>query len=339
MADREAKPAPQPQQQAASADITVAELVDRLLDWTKANRSARTLKNQSVALIPWLDWLEAKGLGQLTAEDCRAFHAEDYVQSKEKWGPSITHTVLTNIKRVFSHALKRGYIDTHRMHTVEKPTPKARTTYVDQEAYERLLEAIDAATGRGYAAFRDLVVALWNTGARPDELYRLQPRHYRGDGLIEFPVDESKGKRRARRIILDAETQEIVERRIAAGAEYVFTTSTGSQWQSTSVYQRFARIAKKGAPKVTAYMFRHGFATRNRKAGEVSDLDIGILMGHSRGSVVLAQVYDKSDQDLEHMRELAAKTGGAAAAKARKKKAKKARKRAARAKKAGKKKS
>ena len=60
--------------------------------------------------------------------------------------------------------------------------------------------------------FQDYCLFGLHTGARPQEIGRMETRHYeRENSRIMFPKDESKGKKRPRFIYLDDTAKEIVE--------------------------------------------------------------------------------------------------------------------------------
>lgn len=59
---------------------------------------------------------------------------------------------------------------------------------------------MELATGEN---FKDLLVAAWETGARPKELTRVEPRHLDlTNGRWVFPIEESKGNKRPRVVYL-----------------------------------------------------------------------------------------------------------------------------------------
>ena len=76
--------------------------------------------------------------------------------------------------------------------------------------------------------------------------------------------------------------------------------------------ERFGRaVAAAGLREnLTAYCFRHAFATRMLEAG-VSPSDVAALLGHS-GTAVLERVYSHVLANTQRLRDVAGRLDGAA---------------------------
>jgi site-specific recombinase XerD len=88
----------------------------------------------------------------------------------------------------------------------------------------------------------------------------------------------------------------------------LFTNSRGKPWTSDAVNCRFSRLKQKLGVRYSAYLFRHGFATRLLVQG-VDHLTVAELLGHSDGTM-LAKVYQHLDQSDAHLREALRKASG-----------------------------
>ena len=120
----------------------------------------------------------------------------------------------------------------------EVPGADRRETLISLEDYERLLPLIRDET------FRDLVVATWDTGCRPQESLRLESRHVDlARQRWVFPKTESKGKRQPRIVYLSAAAVEITRRRMALfPTGPLFRNSEGRPWTTAAVNCQFDRL-------------------------------------------------------------------------------------------------
>ena len=68
-------------------------------------------------------------------------------------------------------AEKIGHISHSPIKHMERPTPGRRDFVIKPQLYKRILAAIRD------QEFKDLVVTAWETGARPQEIFRVEARH------------------------------------------------------------------------------------------------------------------------------------------------------------------
>ena len=104
---------------------------------------------------------------------------------------------------------------------------------------------------------------MFSTGARPQEMRRMEARHYESAFVrLVLLREESKGKKRRRVVYLDGIACEIVERLIACHPRGpVFRNSRGQPWTADALSARFRRLRKKlSMPKLCAYTLRHSYA-------------------------------------------------------------------------------
>jgi integrase len=141
--------------------------------------------------------------------------------------------------------------------------------------------------------FRDLLTILWETGCRPIEARTVEAKHIHGNRAV-FERINSKGKRIQRTVYFNDKAMRIINRQLKKyPTGPLLRNSKGKPWTKDAIKCRFQRLDLPF--EVSAYDFRHGFATRAIESGKVSDLEIALLMGH-RDTRMLATVYQHVGQ-------------------------------------------
>jgi integrase len=118
--------------------------------------------------------------------------------------------------------------------------------------------------------FRDLLVASYDCGARPQEVKRLEARHV--DLQLQravLPADETKGKHQPRTIYFPTDrTLKILERLMARHPEGpLFRNRRGNAWTGNAVKRRFEELDAVVGRRITQYMFRRTWITQRLIAG------------------------------------------------------------------------
>jgi integrase len=123
----------------------------------------------------------------------------------------------------------------------------------------------------------------WETGARPDELFRLESRHFQKSAVSStwvFSPEESKIRSASRVVYLSPKAVEITERLISECSSGPLLKNTrGNPWNNYSTDCVLKRLHRAGLPKHDLYGWRHGFAVRHFNSG-TDCLLIATLMGH-----------------------------------------------------------
>lgn len=114
---------------------------------------------------------------------------------------------------------------------------------------------------------RDLLLALWFTGARPSELRTLTVGEVVRDGECWFatPVRHKNAWRGHRRIIqIGPKARAVFARRLEGKTpgEYVFDTSAGRCYGETCFAQEVRRACERAGVSFTAYNLRYSLAAR-----------------------------------------------------------------------------
>ena len=189
-------------------------------------------------------------------------------------------------------------MDTNSIKTMRKPTPVVRQEYLPADTWERVLEL---ATDQ---EFRDYLVIMLTTGARPQELPIIEAEHFDGQKIV-LPIDKSKGRRRSRVIYVPPEALEIVER---LSKQYpqgtLLRNSKGNPWNKDSVNCRFKTLKRKlNMPKLCATTLRHSYAHHRLTNGQDA-LTVFKLMGHV-DTRMIATRYGHLDANSDYMQEAA----------------------------------
>lgn len=148
----------------------------------------------------------------------------------------------------------------------------------------------------------DIVTVLKETGCRPHEARRVEARHLdRADKCWVFPIDESKGEREKRVVLLTDRAFEICQRLALKHPEGpIFRNSKGRPWTRHALVSRLYRLSKKLGFHVCPYAVRHTFATDAIYRG-VDLQTIAVLMGHANLNM-LSRVYQHIRKRSDHLR-------------------------------------
>ena len=160
--------------------------------------------------------------------------------------------------RAFNWAEKSGHIERSRIRHAEKPTPDKREHHVSPDEHALVLGRVCDQD------FRDLLTLAWETGARPQELFRVAARHVDlANARWVFPKDESKGKKQSRTVYLSDIELEITQRAMSKWPEgLLLRNRDGEPWCAFSTNCRFRRLTKHVGHKFCLYSWRHGYAHR-----------------------------------------------------------------------------
>lgn len=154
--------------------------------------------------------------------------------------------------------------------------------------------AILASAGR---ALRDVALVLANCGARPMEIAGATAADWDGAlGAFVYHKEESRGadegthksrmRGKDRFIFLTGDALELVEKRVAERPTGpLFRTRGGYPWTAQRLAHAFTHLAKRlKIASLSAYSFRHTFATRWLLAGEPVDM-LAELLGNSPATI------------------------------------------------------
>jgi len=218
--------------------------------------------------------------GSLNAASMKPWQLTSWVESHTTWRTDAALAGGCNAVRIaFSWAARMGVI---------AGDPFCGIRYVSHDTREAISLAEHAAliTRCGDPVFCDMLTFLWETGARPEELTRLQKTQIRFDlGLLV--IREHKTAKRThedREIPITSKLRVVLERTLLRWptSPHVFLTQTGNPWKvSCSLSHKFRRLrrAAKVRPEISLYSYRHALATRLITSG-VPDIIVARILGH-----------------------------------------------------------
>jgi integrase len=218
-----------------------------------------------------------------------------YTAKNPKWSSTYQRDCIRSVQRAFRWAHRLGIIDRNPMEFIDKPAARRREQIVTVNDYPTVLAEIKS------PCFKNLVKAAWETGARPQELTRVEVRHVDlANSRWVFPPTEAKGKKRHRIIYLNPEALSLTCDALAnvkSGA--LFRNRRGNPWHPYAVNCQFTRLKERIGRRLCLYVFRHSFATRMLTAG-VDPMTVATLLGHADTSM-LGKIYQHLTQCPNHL--------------------------------------
>jgi integrase len=266
----------QPKRECVQLQSTLA-IMDAYLDWTQRHRAPRTYTWYRDYCQSFADTLPHG----MPVHHLKPWHVQSWLDKFPHWNGGHRRGAITAIQRVFRWAEKMGYIDRSPIAFLEKPPAGNRNGIISPKEYAAILANISD------DAFRDVVITVWETGCRPQEVTAVEARHVDlANSRWVFPPPEAKVKSRPRVVYLPDQARAITERLVAAyPIGPLFRNRRGRPWTAMSINCRFNRLKETLGRKYCLYLFRHSFATRMLEAG-VDALTVAILLGHANPAML-----------------------------------------------------
>ena len=285
---------------ASAPTETVGALLEKYLDWCEHNLAAATFKKNRFHVKRFGAYIKPK----LSTADLKPLHVQRWIDRQYR-GKSATYKniAITAVKAAFNWAAEQGYIGHSPIARMKKPRCASREFYIPVVDWLRLLNA-----ARGQE-FKELVIVMFASGARPQEMRQIAARHYDPELVrVVLRREESKGEKRRRVIYLDDLSRAIVERLVARHPRGpLFRNSRGKPWTADAFSARFRRLRIKLAmPELCAYTLRHSYAHWQLTSGTDAHF-VSKLLGHSDGRM-LATRYGHIERDAAFMRRMAKNT-------------------------------
>lgn len=277
----------------APTGVLAEDIIKDFLAWSELNQAKSTYKNYKWYLDSFREFI-----GKTKLTDLKPFHVARWLD-RNGWTGNTGNGAVRAAVRPFSWAAKLGVISVNPLSKVERPSPTPRECYISPSQTDQLMNAVKD------DAFRDVLTILRETGCRPQEMRRMEARHFDRQ-TITFPRLESKGKKRQRIIVLTPTALAVIQRlALKHPTGPLFRNMDGVPWKSMALINRFARLSKKLGFPVSAYVLRHAWVTDALMNG-VEPLTVATLAGHSSIKMVWS-VYQSLQLQKDHMREAALK--------------------------------
>lgn len=213
--------------------------------------------------------------------ELRPWHLVSWVESHATWIKVATLAHATNaVRGCFTWACRMGMTNNDPFRGVRYVSHDTRQPITNDEHETLLARTRDE-------NFKDLLIFLWDSGMRPDELTRMEWSWVRYDlDAIVFAVHKTRRRTGLlREIPLTDRMREVLVRccQRRPGSVLVFMTNTGRRWiVSNNLAQKFRRARERAKLRndLTLYSYRHSEATRLLAAG-TPDILAAKILGHS----------------------------------------------------------
>ena len=279
------------------SELTVAQLLERYLDWVQANRKPNTYKRVRRFLSQF-----AKSVGHHTkATSISGADLTNWVESEKGWNSTTRADGITAVVRSFNWACERKHLTNPIGKIPNRPRRKRRETVFSVDDWKQLRGLVKD------QPFGDLLDFMYETGCRPIEARTIEARHIDlKNSVVVLPPSEAKGERHERVIFLSEKAVDICKRRMHEFPIGPIMRNTKKRpWNKNSVNCRFHRLKKKFNKNCHAYAVRHTFATSALTSG-MDSLTVAQLMGHA-STDTLAKTYAHLARNPNYLREQARK--------------------------------
>ena len=218
----------------------------------------------------------------------------------KSWGPTSRADAVAEVRALYRWGLREGLLTSNPLEALRSPPRRERREQIlDPDQIGDVLAQVQS------FEFRELLLWLWLTGARPKEARTLEARHVEWDRALVVRTDhKSYSRTRKPRVIPLSWAAFLITRRAAwlHPSGPIFRNSRGLPWTKDAVHNQVWRLRQRtgrGA-ELVAYALRHGFATRLLE--QTGDLALGAaVLGHS-STAMLSRVYGHLEGRHEHLR-------------------------------------
>ena len=297
--------------QPVTADCRVADLLDRYLGYVKEHKAPSTYNSACYALSSFAAFVGDR----LQVSHLKPHHVYEWIDQQHRLRKAgnkhaatddrpttdtYRHNLIRTVKGAFKWAEDMEYLDRSPIRKVKLPAPRHRDVYLMPEQWDKLVALVAKAHDGG--CLLDLIVAMKETGCRPQEVRRVEARHLdRKDRCWVFPVEESKGKKEKRVVLLTDRVFDTCQRlALKYPTGPIFRSSDGNPWTRHTLGYRLYRLSKRLGFHVCAYAIRHTFATDAIIRG-VDLQTIATLMGHV-DLKMLSRIYQHIRKRSGHLR-------------------------------------
>jgi integrase len=208
-------------------------------------------------------------------------HAESFAR-RPTWSSSTRNDCLGTLATCFRWAERFRIVERSPLHGLRLPPKESQgaETVISEPAYRRLVAATSG-------DFRALIRFLWLTGCRPSEATNLTVERVDWKSasiVLRTHKCSHRGKRRV--IFLSAQALAVVRaQRDRYSTGHLFRHRGGTAFGRAMLAQKFWRLSKRLGVRLTAYGFRHTFATDALSRG-IPDTHVAELLGHSGTSML-----------------------------------------------------
>jgi integrase len=294
-----------PSEALAEPDALVIELCQKFLAWQKRRGSEGTYDFYFKPLDSFTSFLGP----QKKLRDLKPYHVQEWLDTKyPKVGQNYRYNLIRAVKRPFNWARKLGYLASDPLAMVSKGSQTSRQCYIEPDQWNELMRLVKP------GPFRDFLILLRATGARPQEVRKVEARHFdRKNECWRFPVKETKMGLEERIIHLNdaaGVALALTKRRVLEYPEGpIFRNSRGLPWTKNALRLHFRQLRTRKKNPLTfsasCYVIRHTYATDALAAG-IDIQTVATQLGH-RDLRMLSQVYQHLKRKQKFLKEAQAK--------------------------------
>lgn len=256
------------------------------------------LKNRATATYGWYrDRLQyfKDAIPNTLVDRLEPDRVQDWLDA-QSWSDGYKRGIVTAIKSAFRWAYRLRKIRRNPVDVLIPPEASPSEEFLTDAEFKKLLANVKD------EPFRDVLILMRHTGARPQELTKLEARHV-FDGYCQFLRAESKGKKKERVIFLDDVAQKIIDKWKEKNPEGpILRNFHGRPWKANAFACRFKRLEGKVGKRITMYSIRHGFAHASLTKAKLSPEVVATLMGHKSTRMVYT-TYGHMMKNTKFMRE------------------------------------
>ncbi|WP_422929065.1 tyrosine-type recombinase/integrase [Singulisphaera sp. PoT] len=237
--------------------------------------------------------------GRMKVSDLKPHHVLSWVKTR-KWTKATMRGTVVAIKVCFAWLAKSGNIASNPLSDIKPPRANRRERTLTPDERERIASIANP-------QLLDYLNALSWTGCRPGEIMRLEAKHIDFEaGWAALPGKTTNATGLLIEFPLIPEMYQMCERLAQLHPiGPIFRSTIGGTWNQSSVRQALRRVTVKlGIVGVTAYTYRHSFATDALQRG-IPLTDVAALMNHR--SIQTTMNYNHIKDRRGHLKEQAQK--------------------------------
>lgn len=286
------------------------------LSWSEKEHAAKpaTYRRYKVSSVALLKHFKDVPLDKITPDEVEKFKTMRLNSFKtvraakgrrqatsEHVKPATVNRELACLRAVFNHVAKSGVqvvnpISKNGAHQLQENNEHTRVlSYDEQSRY------LSAAATIGSGMLLDVATIMLETGMRPEEVYRIQPKSVNlANSSLYNPYGKTKAAKRT--IKLTRVALDVLKRRIEeAEGSYLFPHDDDINKPVPKVNNAHDRaLALSGIEDLRLYDLRHTFATRAVEAG-VDLVTLAAMLGHSKINMVLRYAHPTQEHQSRAM--------------------------------------
>jgi integrase len=294
----------------AKDNSKLATVVELYLEWVEVHRPR--------CLTPYRSYLQplCKALGNLSVAELRATHVEDYCAARRKeakrykgWGRGSTRNLISTLAGCLNWAVRRKLITANPLRGINCPGPGSRGAemLVSPELHDRVLEYIGNTD-----PFRDVILALHNTGARPGEVINATAADWNEAGYLLYLPDNKRPPGRYRHkkaridnnertVVFTGEALDTVRRLVKQHPTgKLFLNRRKKAYTLNRLHRRFQQLRRAlNVENLNPYSYRHSFITSALNSG-LPPVKVARLVGNSPEQIT--KTYSHVDALKDEMR-------------------------------------